>query len=87
MRDLVASGLPSSKERATANHLWQFMESELEKNHLSDFAPYLKQELQSNGGLILFDGLDEVPEANARRTQIKQVVEDFMVAFHRCRNK
>jgi formylglycine-generating enzyme required for sulfatase activity/predicted ATPase len=85
LRDFVARGLPKSKERATANHLWQFIASELRNNYLEDYAPYLKQELKSNGGLILFDGLDEVPEADARRTQIKQVVEDVMVNFHRCR--
>ena len=85
LRDFVARGLPKSKERATAKHLWQFIESELSNNDLKDYAPYLKQELKNNGGLILFDGLDEVPEADKRRTQIKQVVEDFMVNFHRCR--
>jgi formylglycine-generating enzyme required for sulfatase activity len=85
LRDFVARGLPKSDEPATAKHLWDFFEDELTKDHLGDYAPYLKQELQTSGGMILLDGLDEVPEADSRRTQIKQVVEDFMVVFHRCR--
>ena len=85
LRDFVARGLPNSNETATATHLWDFFEDELNKYHLGDYAPYLKQELQTRGGLILLDGLDEVPEADSRRAQIKQVVEDLMVVFHRCR--
>ena len=34
---------------------------------------------------MLFDGLDEVPEASQRRTQIKQMVEDVAQKFPRCR--
>ena len=33
---------------------------------------------------MIFDGLDEVPEADQRRTQIKQVVADFAHTFQRC---
>ncbi|GAB4537725.1 MAG: hypothetical protein Kow0063_24870 [Anaerolineae bacterium] len=52
---------------------------------LEEYAPHLKRELREKGGLILLDGLDEVPEAGRRREQIKQAVEGFAAAFPRCR--
>jgi formylglycine-generating enzyme required for sulfatase activity/predicted ATP-binding protein involved in virulence len=86
LRDFVASGFPSNNfERATADHFWKYIESELHRTYLSDYTPYLKQELLTRGGLILFDGLDEIPEADARRVQIIQVVEDVMRVFYLCR--
>ncbi|MCP4110443.1 MAG: SUMF1/EgtB/PvdO family nonheme iron enzyme, partial [Desulfobacteraceae bacterium] len=82
LRDFAASSLPESR---TASDLWNFIENELKKAELADYAPHLKKELQEKGGLLMLDGLDEVPEADSRRVQIKAVVEDFIATFHRCR--
>ena len=82
LRDFAARGLPLVGKKATSDHIWQFIESELA---LKEYGAHLKKELIEKGGLVFFDGLDEVPEADKRRTQIKQAVEDFADTFHRCR--
>ena len=85
LRDFAARGLPPVGQRATAEHLWHFIADELESAALDDYTPHLRQELQEKGGLLLLDGLDEVPEAGDRREQIKGAVEDFASSFPRCR--
>ena len=84
LRDLAARGLPPVGQRANGDHLWRFIVAEL-GDTLKEYAPRLKQELQERGGLILLDGLDEVPEADARRVQVKQAVQGFAADFPRCR--
>ncbi len=83
LRDFVAAGLPD--QEGSAVDLWNFLEKELEKAALKDFFPYLKQELMEQGGILLLDGLDEVPEARNRRSQIKHIVTDFIASFRHCR--
>ncbi|RMH77780.1 MAG: NACHT domain-containing protein, partial [Calditrichaeota bacterium] len=85
LRDFAARGLPEAGEAACADHLWRFIEKELQRAGIGDFAPHLRKELLEQGGLVLLDGLDEVPEAERRREQLKQVVEDFVTTFSRCR--
>jgi len=85
LRDFAARGLPPLGERATARHLWDFVSAELEAAALGAYEPHLRQHLQRQGGLILLAGLDEVPEADRRREQIQQAVEDFAATFRKCR--
>ncbi len=85
LRDFAARGLPPAGQRATASHLYDFMETELKQAELGDYLPVMERELRGQGGLLLLDGLDEVPEADRRREQIKQVVADFAAAFPACR--
>ena len=85
LRDFAARGLPPAGQPATADHLWRFVAGEMRSATLGDFAPHLHRELLEKGGIVLLDGLDEVPEADQRREQIKEAVEDFASVFHRCR--
>lgn len=85
LRDFAARGLPAAGKKAGAEDLWRFITEELKPKTLGDYAPHLQRELREQGGLLLLDGLDEVPEAQQRRMQIKQAVEDFAACFPRCR--
>ncbi|MGE0683978.1 MAG: SUMF1/EgtB/PvdO family nonheme iron enzyme, partial [Candidatus Binatia bacterium] len=86
LRDFVARGLAPSGQEHTVDGgtLWKFIVAEL-PNPLHDFAPPLLTELVDKGGLLLLDGLDEVPEADHRRVQVKDAVEQFAAAFPKVR--
>lgn len=85
LRDFAARGLPPRGETARAQHLRDFLAEELRGAVLGDFVPLLTKELRERGGLILLDGLDEVPEADHRRVQIKQAVEELRGSLPKCR--
>lgn len=85
LRDFAARGLPPPDEEVTARHLQVFLEKGLEKACLGDYVPAFFKELREHGGLLLFDGLDEVPEAKHCRDRLRQAVEAFVRSFGKCR--
>src|SRR5713101_9171244 len=86
LREFVARGLSPAGQSATARDdpLWQFIVAELPAA-LRDFAQPLRNTLLNPGGLLLLDGLDEVPEADQRRAHVKAAVEQFASTFSRVR--
>lgn len=83
LRDFAAS-LPQTPSKVDADALWDFIMQHLPKQ-LRRFAKDLQAELLDKGGLILLDGLDEVPDALKRREQVKQAVQGFVGIYTRCR--
>jgi hypothetical protein len=81
----LATELPETDAAIDANTLLAHIERQLQAAGLGEFLLHLKQELLERGGLILLDGLDEVPDAHNRRARIKRAVETFAQTFHLCR--
>ena len=84
LRDLAIRRGDSNAD-VNAETVWDFICSRLKQAALDDFAPYMREELLDRGGLVLLDGLDEVPDANNRRGQIKKAVQDFVATFSKSR--
>ncbi|MFN8486595.1 MAG: SUMF1/EgtB/PvdO family nonheme iron enzyme [Caldilineaceae bacterium] len=64
--------------------LWQHITRRLGES-LQEFAPLLKWHLLESGGLLILDGFDEVPEAQARRDIVKEAVRGFRRQFPKVR--
>lgn len=84
LRDFAATGLPAHGE-ATAETLWNFIAQELKAACQAECVDWLRYELREHSGLLLLDGLDEVPGAEQRREQVKRAVEAFTQSFGKCR--
>ena len=85
LREFVACSIEMNSANACADSLWQFIAHKLKGASLEDYIPYLKKELRSKGGIILLDGLDEVPEANNRRLLMKEIIDELKSSFNKCR--
>ena len=83
LRDFVAD-LPKSDVKISADTLWNFLVKQL-PHELQGYADELRGELSDQGGLVLLDGLDEVPDALQRRDQVKHAVQQFAARHPRCR--
>jgi formylglycine-generating enzyme required for sulfatase activity/energy-coupling factor transporter ATP-binding protein EcfA2 len=86
LRDFVTStSFPAKPADCSADCLWSFVEQEASKAALGDCAAEIRKELLDKGGLVILDGLDEVPEAGKRRERLKKVIQDFGRSFSLCR--
>ncbi len=86
LRDFAAwRELPAPGEALTEEHLWEFVKTQLRNASREECLPALQTHLRQQGGLLLFDGLDEVSEAQQRREQILGLVRRCAEQFDHCR--
>ena len=86
LRDFAAwRDLPPSGETITEQHLWEFVKTRLRSDGREECLPVLRTHLTEQGGLLLFDGLDEVSEAQQRREQILGLVKRCAEEYKHCR--
>jgi formylglycine-generating enzyme required for sulfatase activity len=86
LRDFAASAqFPPQGRRGDAGHLVAFLAADLETRGLGGYRPLLEQRLRRHGTLVLLDGMDEVPEAGARRERLVQCIRAFADSFPRTR--
>jgi hypothetical protein len=79
-----AAQTASTSVTGTESLLWTYVVKRL-GNGLPDFAPLLRRHLLEQGGLLILDGLDEVPEVQRQRERVKQAVLGFRRQFPRMR--
>jgi len=84
LRDFTASNL-FINTKPSFSILWNYIINELKKAGIDEYEAQFQKELLEKGGIILFDGLDEIPEADNKRELIKKVIEDFVATYHKCR--
>lgn len=77
----AARHIPLHASRGTADMIWNAIRAELvERMGTADgeaFLPELRAAVRDRPSLLLFDGLDEVPEAEDRRAHLLQAISDF----------
>ena len=81
LRDVAVHHIPAGAAKGAASMLWEALEQDIAARIGKDSAPavcrHLRQRLREEGGLILLDGLDEVPEAEHRRQALLEAVRDL----------
>lgn len=71
--------------KVSAKTLWSHIEFELQQMGISGFAQVLQEEIVKRGVVLMLDGLDEVPTINNSFSQLRKIIEDFVVSYPNCR--
>ncbi len=80
---LLAASLPDEARQGTAGQVESFIRNLVDgREKLTGFGEPLLVALQDSGGLVIFDGLDEVP--GRQRLLLKQALSEFAELYPRC---
>ncbi|MFQ5578173.1 MAG: NACHT domain-containing protein, partial [Anaerolineae bacterium] len=82
-----AAWLPGDKTHGEAGDVWDYLAYRLERMGCKESFAALKTTLLGQGGVIFFDGLDEVSEtdAEAKRSLIVEATRKFAARLEKCR--
>ncbi len=85
LRRFVTSTYFPPTGAVTAEHLWKYIENALLGEELKEYARDLRNELEEGYGLLILDGLDEVPyderKLKERQTQLSGLAQSLQTRF------
>jgi formylglycine-generating enzyme required for sulfatase activity len=85
LREVAARCIPPGTPEGQASMLWEALRADLSvrlgEKAADVLFPHLQSRLLKEGGLVLLDGLDEVPEAGRRRERLLEAIADFTAAL------
>ncbi len=80
----MAETIPADCKKGSAELIEKYICQSLQEDERSrEFSGQILSELKRSGGLVLFDGLDEVADLNLRPVVV-QAVEDFVLKYGQC---
>ncbi|MBU0655854.1 MAG: SUMF1/EgtB/PvdO family nonheme iron enzyme [Gammaproteobacteria bacterium] len=86
LRDFSASAhFPAEQEKGDVCHLMGFLHTQLERTDCQSYVEILQQRLRDGKVLVMFDGLDEVPQAGDRRKRLVECIDGFAKSYADCR--
>ncbi|GBC62784.1 hypothetical protein DENIS_3761 [Desulfonema ishimotonii] len=82
-----AAWIPGERKKGDAGLVWRYLEYMLDEHWGCKCYSHIRQILQKKGGVIFFDGLDEVREKDedAKRSVITEAIRDFANPLDKCR--
>lgn len=82
-----AAWLPPGETRPGAGLVWDYLKQQLHECGCEDAFAGVQQQLREQGGVIFFDGLDEVPagDEDTKRTLITHSIHEFAKPLDKCR--
>ncbi|MCA9873664.1 MAG: SUMF1/EgtB/PvdO family nonheme iron enzyme [Anaerolineales bacterium] len=79
-----ADWLAREKRSGTAGDVWDYLAYLLNRWGCTDSYEGLRHTLINDGGIVFFDGLDEIRQAEARRDILKGAVASFAATENKC---
>ncbi|MCP4215112.1 MAG: NACHT domain-containing protein, partial [bacterium] len=82
-----AAWIPANLKKGTEGLIWDYLEHLLGELGCRKFFPSLKYILDNDGGVVFFDGLDEVSASDAenKRAHIIEAIRSFSRPLEKCR--
>ena len=82
LRDFAASAyFPDKDEKSDTRQIMDFIQDDLKDKDGDAYFEILRARLQAGEALLMFDGLDEVPQAGDRRKRLVACIEGFAKSY------
>lgn len=81
LQDFAAGGFIDLSSKPSAALFMKYFEAELNSAELGEYIEDLRAELRERGGILLLDGLDEIPDTDRERQWVGEAIVSFILSY------